>query len=43
MRREALLAAGGYAEAAGHMTDDAAFARGLARRGWRVAFHDAAG
>ena len=25
------------------MTDDAAFARGLARRGWRVAFHDAGG
>jgi dolichol-phosphate mannosyltransferase len=42
-RREPLLAAGGYAEAAGHMTDDAAFARGLARRGWRVAFHDGGG
>ncbi len=41
VRREALLAAGGYAPAAGHMTDDAAFARSLARRGWRVAFHDA--
>src|SRR4051812_32713823 len=41
VRREALLAAGGYPEAAGHLTDDAAFARGLARRGWRVAFHDA--
>jgi len=41
VRREALLEAGGYAHAAGHMTDDAAFARGLARRGWRVAFHDA--
>ena len=26
--------------AAGHMTDDAAQARALARRGWRVAFHD---
>ncbi len=39
--RERLLAAGGYAHAAGHMTDDAAFARGLAGRGWRVAFHDA--
>lgn len=41
VRRRELLAAGGYAEAAGHMTDDAAFARSLARRGWRVAFHDA--
>jgi len=41
VRREALLEAGGYADAAGHMTDDAAFARGLARRGWRVAFRDA--
>lgn len=40
VRRRELLAAGGYAEAAGHMTDDAAFARGLARRGWRVAFVD---
>ena len=38
-----LLEAGGYAEAAGHMTDDAAFARGLARRGWRVVFHDGGG
>src|SRR3712207_6868315 len=28
-------------DAAGHMTDDAALVRGLARRGWRVAFHDA--
>ena len=25
------------------MTDDAAFARGLARRGWRVVFHDGGG
>ena len=25
------------------MTDDAAFARGLARRGWRVGFHDGGG
>jgi dolichol-phosphate mannosyltransferase len=41
VRRAELLEAGGYAHAAGHMTDDAAFARGLARRGWRVAFHDA--
>ena len=41
VRRSALLEAGGYAHAAAHMTDDAAFARGLAERGWRVAFHDA--
>ena len=32
VRREALLAAGGYAPAAGHMTDDAALARALAAR-----------
>ena len=43
VRRAALLEAGGYAQAAGHMTDDAAFARGLARRGWRVVFHDGGG
>ncbi|MDA0169514.1 glycosyltransferase [Solirubrobacter taibaiensis] len=43
VRRSDLLAAGGYAEAAGHMTDDAAFARGLARRGWRIVFHDGGG
>ncbi len=41
VRRVELLRAGGYAHAAGHMTDDAAFARGLASRGWRIAFHDA--
>ncbi len=41
VRRAELLAAGGYAGAAGHMTDDAAFARGLARAGWRVVFRDA--
>jgi dolichol-phosphate mannosyltransferase len=40
VRRSALLDAGGYRAAAGHMTDDAAFARGLAGAGWRVAFHD---
>ena len=39
--RERLLAAGGYRHAAGHMTDDAALARGLAGDGWRVAFRDA--
>ena len=42
VRRAQLLAAGGYRHAAGHMTDDAALARGLARDGWRVAFHDGA-
>ena len=40
VRRRALLDAGGYAHAAGHMTDDAAQARALARLGWRVAFRD---
>jgi dolichol-phosphate mannosyltransferase len=40
VRRRALLDAGGYAHAAGHMTDDAAQARALARLGWRVSFHD---
>jgi dolichol-phosphate mannosyltransferase len=42
VRRELLLAAGGYARAARNMTDDAALARSLARAGWRVAFHDGA-
>jgi len=41
-RREPLLAAGGFRHAAGHFTDDAALARALARRGWRVAFRDGA-
>ncbi len=41
-RRDALLAAGGFAHAASHMTDDVAQARGLAGAGWRVAFRDAA-
>jgi dolichol-phosphate mannosyltransferase len=40
VRRQALLGAGGYALAAGHMTDDAALARALAARGWRVVFVD---
>ena len=43
VRRQALLDAGGYAAAAGHMTDDAALGRALARRGWRIAFHDGGG
>ncbi|WP_217915474.1 glycosyltransferase [Miltoncostaea marina] len=37
-RRERLLAEGGFAAAAGHLTDDAALGRALAARGWRVAF-----
>jgi dolichol-phosphate mannosyltransferase len=37
-RRAPLLAAGGFAGAAGHLTDDAALGRALARAGWRVAF-----
>lgn len=41
VRREALLEAGGYRAAAGHLTDDAAFARPLAAAGWRVVFRDA--
>jgi len=43
VRRQALLDAGGYGHSARHMTDDAAQARGLARLGWRVAFHDGGG
>jgi dolichol-phosphate mannosyltransferase len=40
VRRAPLLAAGGYAHASGHLTDDAAQARGLARDGWRIDFRD---
>jgi dolichol-phosphate mannosyltransferase len=40
VRRAALRAEGGYAPAAGHLTDDLALARALAARGWRVAFAD---
>jgi dolichol-phosphate mannosyltransferase len=39
-RRRPLIEAGGYAAAAGHMTDDAAQARALARSCWRVVFRD---
>ena len=39
-RRSALLDAGGFVHAAGHFTDDAALARALAHRGWRIAFRD---
>jgi len=41
-RRVPLLAAGGFAPSAGHLTDDAAQARALARAGWRVEFRDGA-
>lgn len=40
-RTDALRAAGGFAGAAGHLTDDVALARHLAGRGWRVGFVDA--
>jgi dolichol-phosphate mannosyltransferase len=39
-RRAALVAAGGYRSAAGHLTDDVALARALQRTGWRVGFLD---
>jgi dolichol-phosphate mannosyltransferase len=39
-RREALLAVGGFAAAAPHLTDDVALARHLAALGWRVGFLD---
>jgi len=42
VRRGTLLAAGGFSLSATHMTDDVALARALARRGWRIAFVDAA-
>ncbi len=41
-RRTALLAAGGFALAGEHMTDDVALARALRRRGWRLLTVDAA-
>lgn len=41
VRRTPFLAAGGYAAAVGHMTDDAALARALVASGWRFAFCDA--
>ena len=40
VRRRELLRQGGYRPASGHLTDDAAQARALARAGWRVVFHD---
>ena len=39
-RRTALAAAGGFRPARGHLTDDIALARELARRGWRIGFLD---
>jgi len=39
-RRQRLVELGGFASAAGHMTDDIALARGLAARGARVGFLD---
>jgi len=42
-RRQALAGAGGFAAVAGHLTDDVALARHLARRGWRVGFLDGTG
>ncbi|MEU8266354.1 glycosyltransferase family 2 protein [Sphaerisporangium sp. NPDC049002] len=40
-RREAMLAADGFARVRGHMTDDVALARTLAGDGWAVRFLDA--
>ena len=42
VRRDALLAAGGFALVAGRMTDDVALARALRRRGWCLHTVDAA-
>ena len=42
-RRQALLDAGGYEGAAGHLTDDIALARHLAGEGWRTALLDGTG
>jgi dolichol-phosphate mannosyltransferase len=39
-RRQALIAAGGFAAVADHLTDDVALARALAARGWRTALLD---
>ena len=39
-RRDALVAAGGFAPAASNLTDDVALARHLAALGWRVGFID---
>ena len=42
VRREQLLAAGGFAIAREHMNDDIALVRALADGGWRIAFEDGA-
>jgi dolichol-phosphate mannosyltransferase len=42
-RRQALVAAGGYAPIAGHLTDDVALVRHLAALGWRPGFLDGHG
>ena len=42
MRRDALLAAGGFARERGYMTDEIALVRSLAAAGWRIAFVDGA-
>ena len=42
MRRDALLAAGGFARERGFMTDEIALVRSLAAAGWRVVFVDGA-
>jgi dolichol-phosphate mannosyltransferase len=39
-RRQALVDAGGFTAAAGHLTDDIALVRALAARGWRSALLD---
>lgn len=39
-RRAGFAATGGYEPIGGHLTDDVALARSLARRGWRVGFAD---
>lgn len=42
VRRDELLAAGGFAIARGHMNDDIALVRALAAAGWRIRFVDGA-
>ena len=39
-RRAGLAATGGFGPVRGHLTDDIALARDLARRGWRIGFLD---
>ena len=42
MRRDAIVAAGGFARERGFMTDEIALVRSLAADGWRIAFLDGA-